>query len=81
MSFNSTVFISSKLVNKNFRVNAVIRRVNGKLQELCQKYKFHYISNDEIDKKYLCEDGIHLTENGMDILAVNFVNNVNDTIF
>ena len=40
-SFNSTVFISSILVKKNYRVSAVIRRVNEKLQDLCRKYGFH----------------------------------------
>ena len=80
-SFNSTVFISSILVKKNVRVSAIIRRVNEKLQDLCGKYGFHFISNDNIGRKFLRDDGIHLSEDGTDIFASNFVNSVNDIIF
>ena len=80
-SFNSTVFISSILVKKNVRVSAVIRRVNEKLQDLCGKYGFHFISNDNIGRKFLSDDGIHLSEDGTDTFASNFVNSVNDIIF
>ena len=45
--FNSEVVISSILVKINYRVSAIIRRVNDKLQELCQLHNFTYISNDE----------------------------------
>ena len=51
-SFNGTVFISSILVKKNYRVIAVIRRVNEKLQDLCRKYGFHFISNDNIGREF-----------------------------
>ena len=79
-SFNSTVFISSILVKKNYRVSAVIRRVNEKLQDLCRKYGFHFISNDNIGREYLCDDGIHLLDDGTYIFAGNFVRNVNGII-
>ena len=80
-SFNSTVFISSILVKKNVRVSTIIRSVNEKLQDLCGKYGFHFISNDNIGRKFLSDDGIHLSEDGTDIFASNFVNSVNDIIF
>ena len=51
-SFNSTVFISSILVKKNVRVSVIIRRVNEKLQDLCGKYGFHFISNDNIGRSF-----------------------------
>ena len=79
--FSSTVFISSILVKKNVSVSAVIRRVNEKLQDLCGKYGFHFISNSNIVRKFLSDDGIHLSEDGTDIFASNFVNSVNDIIF
>ena len=69
------------MVNKNVRVSAVIRRANEKLQDLCGKYGFHFISNDNIGRKFLSDDGIHLSEDGTDIFASNFVNSVNDIIF
>ena len=47
-----------------------------KLQELCQLHSFTYISNDEITREFLCEDGVRLIEDGVEILAGNFVNNI-----
>ena len=79
-SFNSTVFISSILVKKNYRVSAVIRRVNEKLQDLCRKYGFHFISNDNVGREFLCDDGIHLLDDGTYIFAGNFVRNINGII-
>ena len=75
------MFISSILVKKNVRVSSIIRRVNEKLQDLCGKYDFHFISNDNIGRKFLSDDSIHLSEDGTDIFASNFVNSVNDIIF
>ena len=62
-------------------MSAIIRRVNEKLQDLCGKYGFHFITNDIIGRKFLSDDGIHLSEDGTDIFASNFVNSVNDIIF
>ena len=31
--------------------------------------------------RLFCDDGVHLSDNGMDISAGNFVNNRNSTIF
>ena len=38
-------------------------------------------SNDNIGRKFLSDDGIHLSEDDTDIFASNFVNSVNDNIF
>ena len=83
-NFNSEVFISSILIKRNYRVSAIIRKINDKLQELCPQYNFKYISNDDITREFLCEDGVHLIEDGVEILAGNFVDNINsifDNIF
>ena len=74
------MFISSILIKRNIRLNSVIRKINDELQELCKKYNFNYISNDEIGRSFLFDDGVHLSDNGMDISAGNFVNNINSTI-
>ena len=37
-------------------------------------------SNDEIGTSFLFDDGVHLSDNGMAILAGNFVNNINSAI-
>ena len=77
-NFGSEVFISSILIKRNIRVNSVVRKINNELQELCKKYNFNYISNDEIGRSFLCDDGVHLSDNGMDILTGSFINS---TIF
>ena len=59
-------------------LNSVIRKINDELQELCKKYNFSYISNDETGRRFLC-DAVHLSDNDMDNLACNFVNNINST--
>ena len=75
------MFISSIIIRRNIKLNSVIRKINDELQELCKKYNFNYISNDEIGRSFSCDDGVHLSDNGVDILAGNFVNNKNSTIF
>ena len=54
-------------------LNSVIRKINDELQELCKKHNFSYISNDETGRRFLCDDAVHLSDNGMDNLACNFV--------
>ena len=66
-NFGSEVFISSILIKRNIRLNSVIRKINDELQKLFKKYNFNYISNDEIGRRFVCDDGVHLSDNGMDI--------------
>ena len=54
-NFGSEVFISSILINRNIRLNLVIRKMNDELQELRKKYKLNYIPNDVIGRSFLCE--------------------------
>ena len=75
------MFISSILITRNIRLNSVIRKINDEQEGLCKKYNFYYISKDEIGRSFLCDDGVHLSDKGMNILAGNFVNNINSTIF
>ena len=75
----SEVFILSISIERNIKLNSVIRKINDELQEFCKEYNFNYISNDEIGRSLLCDDGVYLSDNGMDILVGNFVNNLNST--
>ena len=75
----SEVFILSISIERNIKLNSVIRKINDELQEFCKEYNFNYISNDEIGKSFLCDGGVYLSDNGMDILVGNFVNNINST--
>ena len=56
------------------KLSSVIRKVNDELQELCKKYKFDYISNDEIEGRSFLRDDFHLSDNGMNVLVGGFVN-------
>ena len=75
-NFGSEVFISSILIKRNIKLNLIIRKINDELQEPCKKY-----NDDEIGRSFLCDDGVHLSKNDMDILAGNFVNNIRSIIF
>ena len=54
------VVISSVFVKDSIQLNAFIRKVNDELRELSLKKNFHYISNDNIIRKHICGDGVHL---------------------
>ena len=71
------VVISSVLVKKNPNLNALIRRVNDLLRDLCSMNGFGYICNDAITTEYLWKDGIHLQDLGTNILSSNFIKFVN----
>ena len=71
------VVISSILVKKNPNLNALIRRVNDLLRDLCSMNGFGYICNDAITTEYLWKDGIHLQDLGTNILISNFIKFVN----
>ena len=65
--------ISSILVKKNPNLNALIRRVNDLLRDLCSMNGFGYICNDAITTEYLWKDGVHLQDLGTNILSSNFI--------
>ena len=64
------VVISSVLVKKNPNLNALIRRVNDLLRDLCSMNGFGYICNDTITTGYLWKDGIHLQDLGKNNLSL-----------
>ena len=64
------VVISSVLVKKNPNLNALIRRVNDLLRDLCSMNGFGYICNDTITTEYLWKDGIHLQDLGKNNLSL-----------
>ena len=53
------VVISSVFAKKNPNLNALRRRVNDSLRDLCSTNGFGYICNDAITTEYLLKDGIH----------------------
>ena len=75
------VFISSILVKKSPALNALIRRLNDMLRDLCVINGFRLICNDMITTKYLWKDGIHLQDLGTSILSKSFIEFVNNYLF
>ena len=72
--------ISSIFVKYSIQLSAFIRKVNDELRELSLKKNFHCISNDNIIRKHICGDGVHLSEKGTNILGGNIVKFLNDNI-
>ena len=60
--------------------DSLIKKVNNELDPLSSIYKFHFISNENITRKYLCGDGVHLNEACVNILVGNIVNYLNKVI-
>ena len=75
------VFISSILVKKSPRLNALVCKVNDQLRDLCVSNGFQFISNDMISTDYLSRDGINLQDAGTDILSSNFCKILNEILF
>ena len=71
--------VSSIFVKGSIQLSAIIRKVNDELCELSLKKNFH-ISNDNIIRKHICGDGVHLPEVGTNILGGNIVEFLNDNI-
>ena len=75
----SDIFISSVLITDNFRHRKLIREVNNILRALCAERNFTFIDNDFITEEYLFLDGIHLINEGRNILANNIIYGLNFT--
>ena len=67
-------------MKESIRLSSLIRKVNDQLRVLCSINKFYFISSDNITRKYLCGDGLYLTEVGINILAGNNVNYLNEVV-
>ena len=67
------VEISSIFVKESIRFSSFITKVDYEVCVLYSINKFHFTSNDNIIRKYLCGNGVHLTEAGVNILAGNII--------
>ena len=55
-----------------------VHEINDLLRDLCISENFVFINNDCIGKDYLWNDGIHLLNEGKDILVNNFIDSINN---
>ena len=70
------VFISGLLQTTRVTED-VIGKVNELIEDICKVERCFHVSNDNITHANLFKDGLHLLDNGKQILAKNFVFNVN----
>ena len=73
MSFGvSKVKVSGIVFNKKV-ANSFVDDVNSKIISMCEHSSLGYINNWNISNIHLFDDGPHLLESGMCILANNFI--------
>ena len=68
----SVVVVPSILPKRNIKLSKLIRQVNDILYDLCKMNNVYFLSNDNICKNFICDDGT-LNQKGTHILASNFV--------
>ena len=69
----SEVVVSSILPKRNIKLSKLIRQVNDILYDLCKMNNIYFLSNSNISRNFICDDGVHLNEKGTHILASNLV--------
>ena len=67
----------SGLLTTNRLAQDVIEEVNKLIKNMCNIEGYCYVNNDNITRANLFKDGLHLLDTGKQILADNFVFNVN----
>ena len=78
------IFISSVLLRRQFYQQQRCRDLNAFLRDLCVVHNFIFIDNANISVEHLFTDGVHLTDQGSQILCDNYLlylNSIFDDIF
>ena len=74
-----TVFVSSIVYCDRVEWNR-IEKINEEIKILCAENNFVYIDNESVKSIHLWRDDIHLNEDGKDIIANNFIDNIRKTL-
>ena len=69
----NTIFVSSIVARKDLSLQRRLDEVNRILENECKENGFFFISNENILHDHLCNDGIHLLDEGLKMLANNFI--------
>ena len=56
----------------------ILNDIHDRLVSLCKRLEINYIDNRNIRETHLSKDGLHLLDTGKQILANNFVFNLNN---
>ena len=71
------IAVSSILPKGNIKLSKLIRQVNDRLYYICSESNVYFLTNDNINRSFICDDGVHLNQKGTHILASNFVDFIN----
>ena len=74
------IFISSITCRRKQEEMEKVREINNITKGLCATENFNFISNDSINVQHLWKDGLHLLEEGTNILANNIINSLNKNL-
>ena len=77
ISFGVRKVIVSRIVYNERVPNSLVDEANSKIVSMCKHNSFEYINNGNISSIHLFDDGLHLLESGMCILANNFIGKLN----
>ena len=77
MSFGVSQVIVSGIVYNKKVANSFVDEVNSKIISMCEHNTLGYINNGNISNIHLFDDGLHLLESSMCILANNFICRLN----
>ena len=71
------IAILSVLVRNNNNLTTLIQQVKILLAHLCKTYGFDILCNNRIREELIWRDGLHLTDEGTPIKAINFLSFLN----
>ena len=71
------IAVSSILPKDNIKLSKLIRQVNDRLYDLCSESNVYFLTNDNINRSFICDDGVHPNQKGIHILPSNFVDFIN----
>ena len=72
------ILIGSVITRKQGYVDIRRKELNTLLKGMCYNLGYVYIDNDNIEHAHLYRDGVHLTHEGSDILAKNYLHSLNN---
>ena len=56
------IAVSSILPKGNIKLSKLIRQVNDRLYDLCSESNVYFLTNDNINRSFICDDGLHLNK-------------------
>jgi len=77
-SYGVTNVLISGIAINNRLSNTKINEANQKIANMCNEKLYTFIDNSNIGYNNVFEDGLHLEDSGKRLLAINFINSLNN---